>query len=263
MINLFNIPLNENLNTFYTNCSNLIIYHITYIDECPFIQILLSYDSNKKSFVFPECSKYTSLQEIIGYCNEILESFLMKKCNIRDILFKGVYTKDNSSYCVIEISNVKLFNLFSYSSDIYSLTTLPEIIYNKKNFERNIHENLVVYFKKNLRYYLLKDNGGNFFPLPTIGYIIQSSQIARYTNIFGILDYSNNKIVFYSSFDQVIKYNRCCKENISCEINKMVIFGNIDLDTSNHHECDIRINMGHLNLFTKNNAYPLSCFVCN
>ena len=265
MINLFNISLIDNLNTSFKYCNNIIIYHITYIDKNPFIQLLLTYNTNSKTFDFPMCSQFKSLLEITEYCNQMLDSFLMKKCNKNDIIFKGIQSFNNSSFCIIEISNIRLFNLFSTNSDIFSLTTIPEIIYNKYIFDRKIDESVVNYIKSNLDSYLVKDNYENIIPLPTIGYIIQSSKLAKYTNIFGILNYSNNQIDLYSSFNDTIKYVKYqtgATNNLG--INKMLLFGKIDFSSSSSNEnCDILINKEKLNLLTKNNAFPLSCFLYN
>jgi hypothetical protein len=261
MLDLCNIPIIDNLyTTFDTSSSHkLLIYHINYNETCPFIQILLSYNIDKK-LIFPELETQ-NLNSALDKCEEIIETFLIKKCNNREIYFRGIHKFKNSSYCIIDISNIKLFNLFSSTDDIYNFVCLTDIIYNKSLFGRHIDENITDYFKNNLENYLLKDNNNNNIQLPYIGYLLKKINEAKFTNIFGIIDYSNSEIMLYSSFLDVIKSYQNSQSGCWA-INRLVLFDKVNIDNHTILENEIKLKNGNLLLKLKNNAHPLSCFLC-
>lgn len=210
---------------------NFICYHITTNSYYPFIQIMLEFDQNTRSFICPSITinnDSTSADIAFLILKKIKSDLKKLRCNADELTnknaYKGIFIQYETIYALIDVSLVDISCLnLSQSSPIWF--ALPTEIANINSIcNMPITEDIIKLFTYLLPELgvLYKKNTRDTYLLPDIVYTTSNLKQAEFRTIFGP---SNDKIYFHFCKSFLNAIENAVENNVTVEaVNRYALF---------------------------------------
>lgn len=181
---------------------NIIIYNIDNTTIFPYIQFCLYRENNDLKIFNYNCSGDNDIKNIFNKLNN----------EFKNLSYKGFYKDENTGIISIWfILNKKEFKLQNGKyKDKWWWCLACEIVNQKKTLSFNIVNEVADFYIKNPEFLILKNNQGEIYETPTVGYYGNYSKRINFITIFGHkrenVESSFGPYYYFGSYKRAIRY---------------------------------------------------------